>query len=97
MRSWNSIPGVKPVQNLIPNKGVHRRILVKLKEHCDHAWWERLFDTVKASDWLCGRTNGRNGSFHVTLDWVLGPENLAKILQGDYTNTYSQRTNKVAL
>jgi len=84
VKTWNSIAGVKRVQNLIPRQGVHRRLLVRLKDHPDQAWWDRLFDTVRASDWLCGRTNGRSGPFHVTLEWALGPENLTKILQGDY-------------
>lgn len=45
-----------------------------------------LFKKVEASDFLTGR-NGRWGK--CGLDWVLKPENLSKIMEGNYDNRSS--------
>ena len=81
---WDRIPGVKPCKVL--GATIASRIRTRLKEHPDPAWWEDLFRQVHASDWLCGRTNGSRGPFQATLDWVLSPKNLDKILAGNYDN-----------
>ena len=82
LKKWNTLPGVKPCKAL--DDDIRTRILTRLKEHPDPTWWDRLFQQVTASDFLCGRTNGTRGAFQATLDWVLGPKILGKVLRGNY-------------
>lgn len=51
-------------------------------------WWREYFLKVKASDFLTGKTDGRNGGspFLASLEWLVRPTNLAKVLNGNYTN-----------
>jgi len=51
--------------------------------------FEDFFKRVEASDFLCGRT-GRTGGFKATFDWILKPENMFKILSGNYDRSYTQ-------
>lgn len=77
---WNVIPGV--VQAKSVTGPIRDRVNTRLKEHPDVEWWHTLFDRVKASDFLCGRKT----DFSLTLDWILGPKNLAKLWNGNYDN-----------
>lgn len=61
---------------------IRERIKSRLREHPDRDWWEMLFGIVMASDFL----SGRKTDFAASLDWVLGPKNLSKILAGNYEN-----------
>ena len=46
-------------------------------------WFRRFFEQVAASDFL----TGRNGSWrNCDLTWLMGKENFAKVVQGNYTN-----------
>jgi uncharacterized protein YdaU (DUF1376 family) len=47
------------------------------------AWWEAFFESVTESDFLSGRTEK---SFTTTIDWLLGPENFPKVIEGNYIN-----------
>lgn len=78
---WNAIPGVKPVRSLTGS--LKDRLRRAWRDHPDQGWWSALFTTVAASDFLCGRTAR---PFHATLEWVLRPHNLDKVLAGDYDN-----------
>jgi hypothetical protein len=77
---WNVLPGVASAKSV--TGPIRARVNTRLKEHPDLAWWRTLFDRVKASDFLCGRKT----DFSVTLDWILGPKNLAKLWNGNYDN-----------
>lgn len=79
---WNAIPGVKPCKAL--GATIRDRVQSRLREHPEATWWESFFQHIRSSDFLCGRTNAKEGPFHVSLDWVLGPKNLDKILAGNY-------------
>ncbi len=46
-------------------------------------WWERFFESVAASDFLSGRTAK---PFTATIDWLLGPENFCKVIEGNFAN-----------
>ncbi len=50
-------------------------------------YWHRLFESVAASDFLCGRATPRDGRtpFRADLEWLLRPENFAKVIEGRYT------------
>jgi len=45
-------------------------------------WWRDFFQRVAESDWLTGRVR----DFVCDLDWLVGPENMAKVLNGRYVN-----------
>lgn len=58
------------------------------KERQNLEWWNRYFHIVKASDFLTGKTEGRNGGapFLADLEWIVRPSNMPKILEGKYKN-----------
>lgn len=84
---WNKISGVKTCKAL--GKTIKDRIRTRLREYPNQTWWTHLFAQVSASDFLCGRTTGKDGPFHASLDWMLSPKNLDKILAGNYDPTNS--------
>ena len=84
---WNGVPGVKPCKAM--GKTICDRIRHRLREHPELAWWDDLLQRVRASDFLCGRTHGKEGPFQASLDWVLGPRTLDKILAGNYDSIAS--------
>ncbi len=45
-------------------------------------WWERYFKRVNLSDFL----NGRVKEFTANLNWLIGPKNMEKVLNGFYDN-----------
>lgn len=69
----------------------------------DHAsglvWFERFFRRVAASDFLCGRTQGRDGQapFQANLDWLMAPRNHLKVVEGNYDNRLKSDLATVAL
>lgn len=79
---WNGIPGVKSCKKL--GKTIRDRIQARLNEYPSQDWWTELLQQVRASDFLCGRTSGKDGPFQASLDWILGPKNLDKLLAGNY-------------
>ena len=51
---------------------------------------QRVFDLAEASDFLKGNNN-RNWS--ATFDWLMKDTNIAKVLDGNYNNKCTQRSN----
>ena len=49
----------------------------------DFGGWEKLFRTVEQSDFLTGRNSSWNGC---GFDWILKPQNLVKIMEGNYAD-----------
>ena len=48
-------------------------------------YWRRLFSHVAASPFLTGRVQGQGGRpFHAGLDWLVKPDNFAKVIEGRY-------------
>lgn len=45
-------------------------------------YWRGFFETVAASDFLAGRAT----DFCADLEWLLGPKNFLKVIEGRYTN-----------
>ena len=62
------------------------RLRARWREHPDLEWWKRYFEYVSRSDFLMGRVR----EFKVDLDWVIGPKNMAKIINGRYHQTSGQ-------
>ena len=56
------------------------------KERQNLDWWRRFFKYIRESDFLMGRTIPSNGRppFRATLEWILRPNNFAKIIEGFY-------------
>jgi uncharacterized protein YdaU (DUF1376 family) len=49
------------------------------------AWWERFFTYVSQSAFLTGKTQSADRRpFEVSLDWLVKPENMAKVIEGAY-------------
>jgi len=48
-------------------------------------WWQEYFSQVSGSDFLMGRKT----DWRATLDWLCGPKNMEKVLNGRYDNTSS--------
>jgi uncharacterized protein YneF (UPF0154 family) len=46
-------------------------------------WWENLFNDIRNSDFLMGRSKT---NFRVSLDWIVKSQNMTKILNGNYKN-----------
>ncbi len=55
--------------------------------------FEEFFKCVEKSDFLCGRAGG---SFKATFDWILKPENMFKILSGNYDRNFKQAQPQAA-
>lgn len=77
---WNLIPGVVKMQSV--QGPIRTRLLARCREHPSPLWWDELFHRVQRSDFLTGKKT----DFAASLDWVLGPKNLAKLLAGNYEN-----------
>lgn len=49
------------------------------------AYWRKLFTYIGKSPFLTGKTTGASGRpFEISLDWIVMPENFAKIIEGKY-------------
>jgi hypothetical protein len=55
-------------------------------EQHDIGWWEDLFKQIAKSRFLTGKITRKDTGrpFFASLDWIVKPENLAKILEGKY-------------
>lgn len=78
--AWNSTQGLVPAQFVTGS--IKKKVECRLREHKDISWFHDLFQRVARSDFLAGRKS----DFCATLDWVLSPRNLDKILNGNYDN-----------
>ncbi|SEB72837.1 hypothetical protein SAMN05216178_2028 [Pseudomonas saponiphila] len=54
--------------------------------HQDLQFWADYFTHVKASRFLLGNAEGRNGGkpFRATFDWLIAPSNFVKVIEGNY-------------
>lgn len=60
-------------------------------EYQNLEWWQRFFEYIKESDFLIGKTSSRDGKppFIADLDWIVRPNNFAKIIEGKYHQVQS--------
>jgi len=81
---WNAYPQLKPLKAL--TGPIRQRITRQIILHPSGEWWQKYIQRIVASPFLTGDIDGSQGRrpFHATLDWVLGPQNMAKILAGNY-------------
>ena len=77
---WNAFPGLVRAKSI--TGPIRKRIETRIREGHTDSWFAALFYRVSQSDFL----SGRKTDFAATLDWVLGPKNLAKIEAGNFDN-----------
>ncbi len=59
---------------------------------CQHAgeeplaWFRSLFTKAEASDFLSGRKLSAGSRWRCGLDWLIGPKNAPKVMEGNYEN-----------
>ncbi|AJW76972.2 hypothetical protein [Marinitoga sp. 1155] len=64
------------------------------KEHPDLKFWEEYFKSVEKSDFLTGRVDyGRRTPFLADFEWLIRPNNFAKVIEGKYKN-YDEKEEK---
>lgn len=53
--------------------------------HQDLDFWREFFTSVRSSDFLMGKTQGRGGQpFRCNFDWLIAPSNFVKVVEGNY-------------
>lgn len=50
------------------------------------AWFRSLFTKAEASDFLSGRKTANGSHWRCSLDWLMGPKNAPKVMEGNYEN-----------
>jgi phage replication O-like protein O len=78
------LPGVALI-----NKTRQQHLQSRWREHTAHRdldFWRDFFASVKSSDFLMGKVQGRNGGkpFRATFDWLICPSNFVKVVEGNY-------------
>ena len=82
-KTCTSLPHIRGMNNQ------RRKAVRKAAEQVEKAGgFPALFAKVEASDFL----TGRSGKWSCGFDWILKPANLVKILEGNYDNRNSGRT-----
>jgi hypothetical protein len=84
MNLWNVICG-KVLPKVIECTDRRRQLInVRLDERPDFKFWEELFKRVATTPFLLG---DNNRGWKTTFDWVLNPNNLVKIMEGNWPTT----------
>lgn len=70
------------------NKGRQATVKARWNDsevHQDLDFWRDFFESVRSSDFLMGKTKGRDGQpFRCSFDWLLCPSNFVKVVEGNY-------------
>jgi hypothetical protein len=88
VRAWNSVAQTNDlplVRSVTEARTKHVRN--RVKEHGVHTVLA-VVAMVGQSAFLCGKRT----SFHATFDWVMGPTNFAKVLDGNYAKDRESRS-----
>lgn len=78
------LPMCRPT--MIRNKTRDGYIRQRWKEKPDLGYWQRYFQHVSKSDFLCSRVQPANGRppFEASLEWLMRPNNYANVVEGKY-------------
>jgi len=83
---WNEVVGpTTTLAKVIPSKFAPKRvkaISAALVYEPSLEAWKNIFTLVAESDFLTGRVK----PWHASFDWVIKPENAAKVVEGTYQN-----------
>ncbi|MGQ7814601.1 helix-turn-helix domain-containing protein [Metapseudomonas furukawaii] len=53
--------------------------------HQDLGFWREYFESVRGSEFLMGKTKGRDDKpFRCNFDWLIAPRNFVKVVEGNY-------------
>jgi phage replication O-like protein O len=71
------------------NAGRKKTLQARWREsdvHRDLGFWADYFAMVKASRFLTGKVQGKNGDkpFCASFDWLIAPRNFVKVVEGNY-------------
>lgn len=79
---WNHVlDGVLPkVARCTPKR--QKLINAQLKKYPDISYWKNIFELVRSSDFLTGKT----GTWKCGFDWILNENNRTKVEEGNYAN-----------
>jgi phage replication O-like protein O len=85
---YHEILSELPAVTLI-NKTRQQNLQGRWREHEAHrdlAFWREYFESVKASNFLMGKVEGRFGTkpFRASFDWLIAPRNFVKVVEGNY-------------
>lgn len=64
---------------------------VTAKDENPITWFETLFTKAEASDFLAGRTSSPSSAWRCGFDWLVGPKNAPKVIEGNYDNNRATR------
>jgi len=89
---WNAIAGVRPCKVVEEKLKTRLRGLQKDKSA---AWWDQFFEEVAKSPFLTGKVQPKEGRrvFRADLWWATGPENLSKIMSGNYDDPIERKAS----
>jgi len=87
IEAWDAVAakaGAAPCKFV--NKNLEAKVAARIDEVGGLEGWEEAMALVAGSAFLTGKVPGRNGKspFRATLDWVAGPENFSKLMNGTY-------------
>ncbi len=81
-------PSLPKVQVISPT--LQKTLRTRWREDPDRQdlkWWKWYFSGVNDSDYLTGKVKSWTASF----DWLIGPKNMTKVLNGNYLNRDNER------
>ncbi len=89
---WNAIAGIRTC------KVVEEKLKTRLKSLLaskSEKWWNQFFEEVAKSPFLTGKVQPTEGRrvFRADLWWATGPENLSKIMSGNYDDPEAGRAS----
>ncbi len=87
---WNAIPGVRICKVVEEKLKTRLKALMRDKSG---AWWDQFFGEVGKSPFLTGKVQPKEGRrvFRADLWWATGPENLSKIMSGNYDDPVERK------
>jgi hypothetical protein len=88
-------PPLPKVQRWTESRGKHLKARwVETKESSNIEWWEGYFKLVKKCPWLMGEIEPSSGGkrFVADIDWLINPNNMAKVLEGKYSQDGARRS-----
>lgn len=77
------LPELLPARGLELEKGLRAKIRARIRgkaERRDIDWWREYFQGVRA----CPHLMGQSTRWRASIDWLTGPENMRKVLAGNY-------------
>lgn len=85
VEKFNAIPGVSKCKTVGKTMATAYKARIQEKaERSSRVWWDDYLQQISRAPFLVGLKEGSNGPFHVSLDFILGPKNMDKILSGKY-------------